>query len=39
MSAELGKLLSGTVLTELIFFSPGFGKPIMDVFNHEYAVV
>lgn len=38
MSAELGKLLSGTVLTELIFFS-GFGKPIMDVFNHEYAVV
>ena len=37
---ELGKLLSGAVLTEQIFSIPGFGKLIVDaVFNRDYAVV
>ena len=37
---ELGTLLSGAVLTEQVFTSPGFGKLIVDsVFNRDYAVV
>src|ERR1700710_1781642 len=37
---ELGTLLSGAVLTEQIFSTPGFGKRIVDaVFNRDYAVV
>jgi len=37
---ELGELLSGAVLTEQIFWIPGFGKLIVDsVFNRDYAVV
>ncbi|HYB40815.1 MAG TPA: ABC transporter permease [Candidatus Methylomirabilis sp.] len=37
---ELGRLLSGAVLTEQIFAIPGFGKLLVDgVFNRDYAVV
>ena len=37
---EFGTLLSGAVLTEQVFSSPGFGKLIVDaVFNRDYAVV
>ncbi len=37
---ELGTLLSGAVLTEQVFTTPGFGKLIVDsVFNRDYSVV
>jgi peptide/nickel transport system permease protein len=37
---ELGRLLSGAVLTEQIFSIPGFGKLVVDaVFNRDYPVV
>ena len=39
-AVELGRLLSGAVLTEQIFTIPGFGKLIVDaVFNRDYPVV